>query len=213
VLLLIQVGLLSPSLAVRVGLRALLEADVQIAVVAEAGSLHEFIDYPSQLDVLIITSESLTVEPDDPISVNNLFEPAVLIIGNTSAILPALPRFGRVAWGVLAQEASQEELLAAVHALDQGLIVGDPSMMLSLIGPSLQADARAIDGAVESLTERELEVLQLLAQGMANKQIAAQLGISTHTVKFHISSIYGKLGATNRTEAVRIGLQSGLILL
>ena len=56
-------------------------------------------------------------------------------------------------------------------------------------------------------------MLQLLAQGLANKQIALALGISEHTVKFHISSIYAKLGATNRAEAVRLGVLRGLIVL
>jgi DNA-binding NarL/FixJ family response regulator len=65
----------------------------------------------------------------------------------------------------------------------------------------------------EPLTARETEVLQLLAQGLANKQIAVALGISEHTVKFHISSIYGKLEVTNRTEAVRAGARRGLVLL
>jgi len=55
--------------------------------------------------------------------------------------------------------------------------------------------------------------LQLLAHGLANKQIAIRLGISEHTVKFHISSIYAKLGVTNRTEAVRVGVQRGLVFL
>jgi DNA-binding NarL/FixJ family response regulator len=69
------------------------------------------------------------------------------------------------------------------------------------------------DLKVEALTEREAQVLQKLAQGMANKQIAAALGISEHTVKFHVSAIYSKLGATNRTEAVRIGVRQGMIIL
>lgn len=86
-------------------------------------------------------------------------------------------------------------------------------MLVSLIETRTGMIERTLDGPIEALTEREQEVLQLLAQGLANKQIAGQLGISAHTVKFHISSIYGKLGATNRTEAVRIGLQIGLILL
>jgi DNA-binding NarL/FixJ family response regulator len=66
---------------------------------------------------------------------------------------------------------------------------------------------------IEELTARESEVLQLLAQGLANKQIALALGISEHTVKFHISSIYAKLGVTNRTEAVTQGARLGLIVL
>jgi NarL family two-component system response regulator LiaR len=65
----------------------------------------------------------------------------------------------------------------------------------------------------EPLTERELEVLNLLAQGMPNKEIAAQLVISERTAKFHVSSIMGKLGATNRTEAVSLAAQKGLITL
>jgi DNA-binding NarL/FixJ family response regulator len=67
------------------------------------------------------------------------------------------------------------------------------------------------DDAAEVLTARELEVLRLLAQGQQNKEIALQLVISERTVKFHVSSILGKLGAGNRTEAVRIAAQQGLI--
>ena len=63
------------------------------------------------------------------------------------------------------------------------------------------------------LTDRESEVLGLLSKGLANKQIAAALGISEHTVKFHVSSIYTKLNVTNRTEAVREGLRGGWIAL
>jgi DNA-binding NarL/FixJ family response regulator len=65
----------------------------------------------------------------------------------------------------------------------------------------------------DPLTEREAEVLQRVAQGLANKQIAAALTISEHTVKFHVSAIYTKLGATSRTEAVRLGVRKGLIIL
>ena len=63
----------------------------------------------------------------------------------------------------------------------------------------------------ESLTPRERDVLALLADGLRNRDIAARLGVSEHTVKFHLASIFGKLGAATRTEAVRKGLQLGLI--
>jgi DNA-binding NarL/FixJ family response regulator len=66
---------------------------------------------------------------------------------------------------------------------------------------------------VEPLTDREVQVLSLLAEGLSNKAIAARLGISDQTVKFHVASIAGKLGAHNRTEAVRIGVRRGLITL
>jgi DNA-binding NarL/FixJ family response regulator len=165
------------------------------------------------VDILIMTGESLADQDGESISFDEIPETAVLILGYATAAMRSLPRYELPAWGVLSQEASQEELLAALHALGQGLIVGEPSMLVSLMGPALLANERLLDGSLETLTERELEVLQLLAQGLANKQIAGRLGISAHTVKFHISSIYGKLGATNRTEAVRIGLKIGLILL
>jgi DNA-binding NarL/FixJ family response regulator len=65
----------------------------------------------------------------------------------------------------------------------------------------------------EPLTRREREVIQMLASGLGNKEIAARLNISDHTVKFHVASILGKLGAASRTEAVSLGIRRGLVLL
>ena len=69
------------------------------------------------------------------------------------------------------------------------------------------------DDQVETLTARELQVLALMAEGLPNKKIAARLGISDQTVKFHVAAIAGKLGATNRTDAVRRAVRNGLITL
>ena len=85
-----------------------------------------------------------------------------------------------------------------------------PALVNPLFGAPLTNSGEQL---IDPLTDREIEVLQLLAQGMANKQIALQLGISEHTVKFHISGIYTKLGVSNRTAAVRMGVRRGLILL
>ena len=76
--------------------------------------------------------------------------------------------------------------------------------------PSGDGDADD-DPPVESLTAREREVLALLADGVGNREIARALGISEHTVKFHLGAIFGKLGAATRTEAVRRGLRLGLV--
>lgn len=79
-------------------------------------------------------------------------------------------------------------------------------------GPSTDDRAAESDAdLVEPLTSREIEVVELLAQGLPNKSIAARLGISDQTVKFHVASICGKLGAANRTEAVRKALRRGTI--
>ena len=108
------------------------------------------------------------------------------------------------AWGILPTDSSAEELTAAIHALSQGLIVGAPALLFESESEPLERGP---------LTERETEVLGLLSKGLANKQIAVSLGISEHTVKFHVSSIYTKLNVTNRTEAVRAGLRGGWVAL
>jgi DNA-binding NarL/FixJ family response regulator len=117
------------------------------------------------------------------------------------------------AWGVLPIEASAEELQAAVRAVYEGLIVAAPALLKPMLAPIQAISAPDSDPEPASLTERENQVLQLLARGLPNKQIALQLGISEHTVKFHVSAIYAKLQAANRTEAVRSGVLRGLISL
>jgi DNA-binding NarL/FixJ family response regulator len=111
---------------------------------------------------------------------------------------------------LLSRDASAGEILSAVEAAGSGLAVIDPRELDTLL-----AAAPAIPTAVSSssLTARELEVLRMMAEGAANKNIAWKLGISEHTVKFHVASILGKLGAASRTEAVTIGVRKGLVLL
>lgn len=117
------------------------------------------------------------------------------------------------AWGLLPLEATAEELTAAIHALAEGLVIASPTLIDPFLKLGQPTQPEAEEMLSEPLTEREMQVLQLLAQGLANKQIALQLGISEHTVKFHISGIYSKLGVTNRTEAVRQGVRRGMIVL
>ncbi len=86
--------------------------------------------------------------------------------------------------------------------------------MLDLIAPAGQAYAGVQEaGVLEPLTPREVQVLGLLAEGAGNKEIAARLNISEHTAKFHISSIFSKLGVSTRTEAVTRGYREGLIMI
>jgi len=99
-------------------------------------------------------------------------------------------------------------------------VVGEFSSLADARAAAIDADAIVVaqnkeprDGFEEALTPREVQVLELLAQGLPNKAIAARLGISDQTVKFHVSSISGKLGAANRTDAVRRAVRRGLIAL
>jgi len=111
--------------------------------------------------------------------------------------------------GYLLKGAPREELFTAVRVVSQGGSLLQPIVTTKLLqhvsGQSSQNDLP------ESLTEREMDVLKLLAQGKPNKEIAGQLFITERTVKFHVSSILGKLGAGNRTEAVTMAAQLGLV--
>jgi DNA-binding NarL/FixJ family response regulator len=117
----------------------------------------------------------------------------------------------RGAAAVLPRDASPEEILAAVTAADAGLVTLPRPTALSLLPAGLSL-SRTSAPAAEPLTPREIEVLSLLAEGAGNKMIARRLGISEHTVKFHVGSILAKLDASSRTEAVTLGLRQGLIM-
>jgi len=113
---------------------------------------------------------------------------------------------------VLPRDATPEQLRAALEAAAAGLVVVHPSELDTVL-PATVGSPVAVDDLLEPLTRREREVLQMLAAGLANKEIAARLAISDHTVKFHVASILGKLGASTRTEAVSAGIRRGLVLL
>jgi DNA-binding NarL/FixJ family response regulator len=198
---LIRVLLAAPSPALRAGLRSLLSLDDQIRIVAEANGSGDSLQEETEADVVITTSASVVSFP--VVGAGAADEAAILFLSDDPLDVREWMRSARP-WGILPLDSSAEELRAAVRALSEGLIVGTP---LLLFPSEEETSARG------PLTDREAEVLALLAKGLANKQIAVALGISEHTVKFHVSSIYAKLNVTNRTEAVRAGLRGGWIAL
>jgi DNA-binding NarL/FixJ family response regulator len=113
---------------------------------------------------------------------------------------------------VLPWEVTPEQLRAALEAAAAGLLVIHPSDLDRAL-PAAAGVPAAAGELPEPLTPREREVLQMISAGLGNKEIAARLSISEHTVKFHVASILGKLGASTRTEAVSIGIRHGLVLL
>jgi DNA-binding NarL/FixJ family response regulator len=215
----LRVVILSPALAVRAGLRTLLAAEMgagsqqpPVEIIAEAASLTDLGLIPVQADLLLMTADSALAQELEQVTSASAGQLAILMLSSDprdARILPGLPLR---AWGFLPEDTTTQELLAALAALQQGLCVGDSALMQFLWTEKRLSGERQTD-LLEPLTERESEVLQLLAQGLANKQIGVQLEISEHTVKFHVSSIYAKLGASNRAEAVRLGVQNGLILI
>jgi two-component system, NarL family, response regulator YdfI len=114
---------------------------------------------------------------------------------------------------VLPAELPRTQLRAAVEAAAAGFVVLPPAELATVLPASVTASEASGDDLIEPLTRREREVLQMLAAGLANKEISSRLSISEHTVKFHVASILGKLGASTRTEAVSIGIRRGLVLL
>jgi NarL family two-component system response regulator YdfI len=113
---------------------------------------------------------------------------------------------------VLPHQAPANEIVTAIEAAAAGLVVLQRDTVESLL-PPLSPTPRALpDPSLQALTPREIEVLSMLAEGLGNKSIAWRLGISEHTVKFHLGSIFAKLHASSRTEAVTLGIRQGLIM-
>jgi len=134
-------------------------------------------------------------------------------IGVITLIDDPEPAWVRLALGssinaILARDAGADDLQLAVQAAEAGLVLLHPTSVRGLSSENL---ADAAEGLAEELTSRERQVLRLVSAGCGNKEIADRLAISEHTVKFHISSILGKLNAASRTEAVSLGIRRGLI--
>jgi two-component system, NarL family, response regulator YdfI len=113
--------------------------------------------------------------------------------------------------GVLPMWATDREIHKAVEAAATGLLVIHPDVA-EYVAKATDARSSRSSPLRQSMSPRESEILNLLASGLANKEIARLLKISDHTVKFHVTSIFNKLGVSNRTEAVAIGIRRGLVV-
>ena len=201
----IRVTIVSPNSALRIGLRELLSRQPDIKVVGETIDLESVNENETEVVVLTSVSSARLLE--------NKTSFAILFLTDDVNSIRSMLNSSSQAWGVLSADATEDELVAAVRAVGEGLWVGAPGLVGDLIRLSGRRESSSEDSLVEQLTAREMEVIQLMAQGLANKQIALALGISEHTVKFHLSSLYAKLGISSRTEAVKRGIELGLISL
>jgi DNA-binding NarL/FixJ family response regulator len=197
----------------RAGLRALLASD-DIQVVGDAPSLTELSMELPDADVLVTTAGTLM---EDSVymtlgrSAPSL--PGILALSEDSRPATLLRQLALRGWGIISPDAPAAEMQAAVLSVAQGLVVLSLPLASTLVGP--RNTVQTLEGGTrpEPLTARETEVLELLSQGLSNKLIARRLNISEHTVKFHVSSIYTKLDASSRTDAVSKGARLGLITL
>jgi DNA-binding NarL/FixJ family response regulator len=134
--------------------------------------------------------------------------PAVLLLDSTdSAFVSSALRAG--IRGAIQVDATPEEIEGAVHAVHAGLVVTNVASLAELL-PDAQPLAEEL---AEPLSDRELEVLELLVEGLSNKLIAHRLTISEHTVKTHVASTFSKLGVSSRTKAVSQAIRRGLVML
>ncbi len=167
-----------------------LRADVLLADLADANN-EQFLSDVQELADDAISTVALIDEP----------EPGWVSKALRAGVRAILPR-----------DSSSDDIVSAVHAAHRGLFLLDPGVARDLTN-NVRAPNSVRPETLEELTPREIEVLRMMAEGFANKEIALRLSISDHTVKFHISSILGKLGVSSRTEAVTQGIRMGLILL
>jgi DNA-binding NarL/FixJ family response regulator len=198
----------------RAVLRALLEA-AGVHVVAEGPALPAVDDALEEAQLVAAYDEILRA----PIAWRSL-PPLLVVTEDAFTTKDRLDRSGVKRWGIVAPDVSPGQLQAATAAVLRGFLVvpahesppGRGRETPDGARRALLADERdQPEDAVEALTRREREVLDSLAEGHSNRAIAARLGISEHTVKFHVSTIYGKLGVASRAEAVRVGVRRGLI--
>lgn len=219
VLILFHIPLLCEELCALLGA----EPDFEISTPA---SLHDLLEdlAAEEPDVLLLDVEVLEREGWKLLTELHHTAPTltILLLSDTEDDHRVARALAAGVQGYLRRDASAPELAAAIHAARQGITVLHPRAAQRLLktwkGASREDpdDEEAVmrnQDLIEPLSPRELDVLRLMTRGMTNKQIAAELVITEHTVKFHIRTILGKLGAANRTEAVTLALQKGLVSL
>jgi DNA-binding NarL/FixJ family response regulator len=138
--------------------------------------------------------------------------PVVLLAGSGHAPAASGRLLRAGARAILPRDATAADIAAAIEAVLAGLIVLHPSTAPVSVTRATAARRARDEAGTDPLTPRELEILAMMAEGMSNRALAQRLGISTHTVKFHIASILDKLNARSRTDAVIIGMRLGLLM-
>ena len=211
----IRVFLIAASPLARAALQSRLKA-LSVKIVGSAAAIDtlgvELSD--AQADVLLVDSagESPAATIESLADSDLAGEIPIVVLIESTAPAAASQALQAGIRAVLPGDISVDQLIAALQAAAAGLVILHPTEIPAAFAPAATASTSLAE-LPEPLTRREREVLQMLAAGLANKEIAARLNISDHTAKFHVAAILGKLGAATRTEAVALGIRRSLILL
>lgn len=192
----------------RAGLVALLteQSDYHVVGQTSSGQMSTALEL-YQPDIIVWDLGWNATDPIDRLAEVRETETAVVVLLADEEIAADVWSYG--IQGILPQQIETRDLIAALNAVERGLMVIHPRLASMLISPKTDL----VNEPIPLMTPRELEVLQLLAQGLTNKGIAHTLGISEHTIKFHVNGIMTKLNAQSRTEAVVHATRLGLIIL
>jgi NarL family two-component system response regulator YdfI len=211
----IRVFIVAASPLIRGGLQSML-ADSRFGIIGSAADLESISGQLVDVEPDVVLVEAAADAQEELL---NALEDTELAQEYPIIVLSEQPK---TAWlskalragvrAVLPRDVAPEQLRTALDAAAAGLVVIHPSELDTVFSATVGPSA-PLDELLEPLTRREREVLQMLAAGLANKEIATRLAISDHTVKFHVASILGKLGASTRTEAVSAGIRRGLVML
>ena len=197
----IRLLVVASSPVVRAGLETLAASSPEVRLAGSFPDFTDIEDLPADVVLAAVRLEEIPLA-DGP-------APVVLITSDAQPVW-TIETLRAGVRALLPRDAPQDQILAAVEATASGLAAIEPRDLYALLLSTAPVPAAA---ETSTLTGREVEVLRMIAEGAPNKIIAWKLGFSEHTVKFHVASILGKLGASSRTEAVTLGIRRGLVML
>ena len=211
----IRVLVWAKSAITRAGLEAIVQADPRFEVAGPGSRSADLVSVlrESAPDVILLDLAGTSISRVLPGYSDHPAAPPIVVLVESPLRADLLRVLQAGVRAVLAGDSHPTEITAALEAAQAGLSVFSAEILDVLVPTSGELSAEGELPPGEPLTERESNVLALMAEGAANKEIAARLHISEHTVKFHVSSILAKLGAATRTEAVARGYREGLIVM
>ncbi len=211
----IRVMITDDHLIVREGLRLILETADDIEVVGEAVDGAACLELVSTLKPDVVLMDLQMPRMDGITAIGHLRkdfpEIAIVILTTYNEDDLMVKGLQAGARGYLLKDSSRESLLDAIHAAARGETLLKPEILARVLAPQSAPKPVSSTQAESTLTERELEVLQLAAKGERNKEMAYKLGITERTVKAHLQSIYQKFGVDSRAAAVAVAAGKGLL--